>query len=676
MLQKTWIQIFFVSLVTVLLISCSNKHTPEEAALQYIEAWNAQDFETMYEQLSEQTKETLDKETFLERHEAIYSGIRLTNIEVELSVSEDGLEPSESGEVEVPYQMNMDTLAGELSYDHQFTLVQETIDDDERWAIQWEPSLIFPEMEQGDKVRVETWPAKRGEIVDRNGEGLAVNGKALNIGIVPERLPEDERSSFEQMADILNISVESIEEKRHAAWVRPDTFVPVMTISKEDERLDSLLEIDGVSYLETDARIYPLKEAAAHLIGYVQEINAEELEELKDEGYQAGDQIGKNGLENILEERLRGQDGGRIYITDEQDVEKHEVAKREPVNGETITLTIDRNTQQVAYEQLKDEAGTVTAIHPKTGEVLALVNSPSYDPNQFVLGLSNEQWQTWNDDPAKPLLNRFATTYAPGSVLKPITGAIALEAGAIDEDTTIELDGLTWQKDESWGSYHITRVTDPRKPVDFQTALVLSDNIYFAQATLKTGEQALLDHAKQFGFDEPLPFEYPIYTSTFVNESFENDIQLADSGYGQGQVEMSILHTAIAYTPFVNEGNLIAPILIKNGENEPSTVWKEAVIEKETATLINEALIQVVHHPDGTGSDAKISGKRLAGKTGTSELKQSQQEEGQENGFFVAYDSDEPDLLIAMLVENVEGRGGSKLVVSKVGEMFNQLRSD
>ena len=278
MKKRKGIFLVLLSMALLALAACSKEQTPEEAALEYIKLWNEQNFEKMYEQLSAQSKDAIDKETFVERYQTIYDGIRLTDLAVELQIPEDGLDSPEDQKVEAPYAIQMNTLAGELSFKHRFSLVKETVDEEERWRINWNPSMIFPSMEEGDKVRVETLPAKRGEIVDRSGEGLAVNGKALSIGIVPERLPENESGALEKLAEQLNLPLETVEAKRNASWVRPDTFVPIATISKEDSRLEQLLEIDGVTYLETDARIYPLKEAAAHLIGYVQEINAEEFE--------------------------------------------------------------------------------------------------------------------------------------------------------------------------------------------------------------------------------------------------------------------------------------------------------------------------------------------------------------------------------------------------------------
>lgn len=669
MVKKT-LTFGLISLLMFVLFACSKEETPEEAASRYIKAWNEQQFEKMYEQLSKNAKDTIDKESFTERYKMIYDGIRLTKLEVKPNFPKEKLSNKEN-EVNIDYEIKMNTIAGELHFTHNFKLIKEETEEEKRWVVDWNPSLIFPQLEDGDKVRVETMPAKRGEILDRNGEGLAVNGKALNIGIVPERLPENETASFEKLADLLQLPIETIESKRNAAWVEANMFVPITTIAKDDHRLDELLKIQGVTYMETDARIYPLKETTAHLIGYVQEINADELKEFKEKGYREGDQIGKNGLEKVFEDKLRGKDGGRIYIVDEEGIEKEEIARQEPVHGETIQLTIDVNVQKRIYAELQKELGTAAALDPKTGEVLALVSAPSYDPNRFVLGMTSSEWEALNEDPNKPLLNRFSSTYAPGSVIKPITGAIALDSKAVERKTAFDVKGLKWQADSSWGDYFITRVTDPGKPVELETAMIISDNIYFAQAALKTGEKQFLEGAKRFGFGESIPFEYPIKKSTLTNEkSFKNEIELADSGYGQGKVEMSILHLAAAYTAFLNEGNVLKPQLLKNDADAGKQIWKEQATDPNTASLMNDLLVQVVHHPNGTGTGAKIAGKQIAGKTGTAELKKTKDENAEENGLFVAYDSEKQDMLVAMLVENVKERGGSKYVVSKVKKVL------
>jgi penicillin-binding protein len=282
------------------------------------------------------------------------------------------------------------------------------------------------------------------------------------------------------------------------------------------------------------------------------------------------------------------------------------------------------------------------------------------------LGATAADWKGLEEDPKQPLLNRFKANYAPGSVIKPITAAIALQAGTTDWQKTMQLSGKQWQKDSSWGSYYVTRVTDPNASVNLADALLYSDNVYFAQSSLDLGKEKFEQGLKAFGFEEESEYLFPLETSTYGDMSSE--VTLADSGYGQGQVEMSVLHLVSTYTILVNNGNLIKPTLLL--DDEDNQVWKAGLLNEENVTKLNDALKQVVNNPRGTANAAKIEGYPLAGKTGTAEFKEKQNEAGKENGWFVAYNTENPSLLVAMMIENVEGRGGSKVVVEKVKRVF------
>lgn len=179
-------------------------------------------------------------------------------------------------------------------------------------------------------------------------------------------------------------------------------------------------------------------------------------------------------------------------------------------------------------------------------------------------------------------------------------------------------------------------------------------------------EKKILCGLKEIGFEEEIPFPFPIETSQIGG--LDSEIKLADLGYGQGEVEMSILHLAAAYTSIVNKGSLIKPVLM--GEEEKNQVWKENIISEETANTLESAITKVVHEPSGTAHSANMKDYPLAGKTGTAELKRSAEEKGQENGLFVAYNPGDPKLLIAMMMEGVEDKGGSKVVVEKVQKVF------
>ena len=296
-----------------------------------------------------------------------------------------------------------------------------------------------------------------------------------------------------------------------------------------------------------------------------------------------------------------------------------------------------------------------------------MVSSPSFDPNILTLGATSEQWAALENHPLQPLLNRFAASYAPGSVIKPLTAAIGLKEGTLDPNKTMNVSGLQWQKDASWGNYFVTRVRDASN-INLEKAILYSDNIYFAQTALGLGKDKLINGFKGFGFEEKIPYAYPLEQSK--TGSMDSEIKVADSGYGQGEVEMNVLHLATTYTPFVNGGTMITPTLLL--EEEDGKPWKEKVISTEVATQISSLLENVVNHPEGTGYPAKIEGVPLAGKTGTAEFKVKQGEKGHENGWFVAYNTDTPSLLIAMMIEGVKDKGGFKTVVEKVRNMFEE----
>ncbi|MCZ8516545.1 penicillin-binding transpeptidase domain-containing protein [Paenibacillus filicis] len=560
----------------------------------------------------------------------------------------------------------MNTVAGPIAYDQTAVLKAEG----SAWGVEWSPAFLFPQLGETDKVRVQSTKAMRGEIYDRSGKGLAINEDRDEVGIVPGKLTD---SSVAKAGELLKIKPEDIQAKLQAAWVKPELFVPLTVVSKGDPRLEALLAIPGVGTRTKKVRAYPLGEAAAHLTGYVGRINGEELERLKSKGYQPDDWIGKTGLELSLEARLRGQDGGRVYITGADGKEKATLAQREAVDGEAVKLTIDAAYQESLYRQLSKDAAAGVELHPLTGDILALVSTPSYDPNVWVSGVSNDQWKQWNENPDKPLLNRFARAYSPGSAFKPIMAAVALQVKTLDPEAVRTITGKEWRKDASWGNYYVSRVSQAAEAVDLSKALLYSDNIYFAQVALELGKDRFVQSVTPFGFGEKLDLPLAIDSSSLAVAGIKSDIQLADSGYGQGEVLMTPLHVAAAYTVFTNGGSMLKPVLERKGGPVGGEIWKSGLISPEISRLMTSKLTAVIDDSAGTGHAAQIPGLRLAGKTGTAELKQKKGEAGQENGWFVAYDTDNPRLIVALMVEQVEQRGGSHYLASKIKAIFQGL---
>lgn len=337
-------------------------------------------------------------------------------------------------------------------------------------------------------------------------------------------------------------------------------------------------------------------------------------------------------------------------------------------HGKDIQLTIDANLQEMLYEQFQEDKSCSVALNPVTGEVLALVSTPSYDNNDFIIGMSDEQWTELNEDEDMPLYNRFRQTWCPGSSLKPIIAAIGLDCGAIDPDEDYGNVGLSWQKDETWGNYYVTTLHS-YEPVILQNALIYSDNIYFAKAALKIGAEQLENAFDRLGFGEAVPFAITMSASQYANNGkIETEVQLADSGYGQGQILINPLHLAALYTGFCNQGNILAPSLLYK-ENPEKNIWLSQAFSAETANTVLEGLKQVINDPNGTGYGLHREDIVLAGKTGTAEIKATVEDTtGTELGWMAVFTTDENmenPVLIVSMVEDVKERGGSGYVVEK-----------
>jgi penicillin-binding protein 3 len=657
--------IVLMSLVIAGLIAgCSKEPAPEERFSQYVKLWNEKKFGEMYDYLSETAQSTVTKDDFVDRYNKIYEDLQIDHLDVQFNEPEDRERPE--NEAVFPFSAKMDSVAGPIEFDHNARLVKEERDDSKNWYLDWNTTYIFPEMESGDKISLNTIPAERGSILDRRGNGLAVNGTAMQIGVVPGKMGDDAQKAdtIKKLAQLLNMSEDQINNALNAGWVKDDLFVPLKKIPNTDVGLqEKLFAIGGVTNQTVGAREYPYGEDVSHLVGFIAQVTAEDLERLEGQGYTANDYIGKRGLEQVYEEKLKGTNGVEINIVKE-DGSKRLLVERPVEDGENIQLTIDVVLQQKIYDQLKGEAGMAAAINPRTGETLALVSAPGFDPNAETLGMSAQQRQSIEEEPLKPYLNRFRLTYVPGSVIKPITAAVGLAEKAIQLDTAYEITEKRWQPDSSWGNYKVTRYTDVKGQIDLEKAMIYSDNIYFARTALEIGKEPFAEGLKKFGFEE-LEYSYPLEASQIGG--LENEVQLADSGYGQGQVEMNILHLAASYTPFLNNGNLIKPVLL--AEEQHGEVVEEGLISAEQATAINSMLTKVVSDPNGTAHSARMD-QPFAGKTGTAEIKEVQGEKGRELGWFVGYNPEAPDLLISMMVEDVQEGEGSREAVNRVKNIF------
>ncbi|MBO3443522.1 penicillin-binding transpeptidase domain-containing protein [Clostridium sp. CCUG 7971] len=653
--KKINLILLIIITISLNIIGCNKADKEKDSLDKYIKAWSSQSYENMYELLSKDSKEYIDKDTFIKRYSNIYSAIGANNIKIDIN----------KGNKSNPYDMqiivSMNTIAGDLKFDN-FNI--DLAKEDGTYKVKWKESLILPNMIKDDKVRVVNNFAERGSILDRNGNKLATNGTVNSIEIHPSVFEAKKEENISKMAQILDIDESYIEDKLNKN-TNPEHLVPIVDVSDHEvDKANKLFEMEGVKVYKKNSRVYIQGEALGNLIGYIGEINKEELDKNKGKGYSPYSRIGKSGLESIYEEKLRGKDGAYIYL--ERGEEKITIQKTNPTNGEDIKLSIDSDLQNKIYNEMNKEKGASIALDPKTGEVLAMVSSPSYDSNTLVTYKTKEIENIYKNSNNAQFQNRANDVYSPGSTMKLITSAIGLESGVINPSEAMEIKDKDWQKDSSWGNYKISRVKGDKLYVNLKDAVKYSDNIYFADKALKIGSDRYIKGSKKFGIGEELKFEYPMQKSQISNnKNLDNKILLADTGYGQGEVLMSPLDVAMVYSSLGNEGNIMTPRLVIS-ENKEAKVYKQAIDSNYIGQLV-DVFSAVVNEKDATARIGKIDGINIAGKTGTAEIKKSKEDtNGSENGWFVALNTDTPKIVVSMIIEDVKEKGGSEFVVKKV----------
>ena len=649
------IAIISIMVLAIFILSgCSSKNKIEDTVDNYTKLLNDKKYDDLYEMLTIDSKNYIKsefggKKEFISKYNAIYSAMGVNNIKTSIKKINDKLE--------IPITISMDTVAGELKYDNATINLEK---EDDEYKISWNESLILPNMVQGDKVRVKTTVGSRGKILDRDGNLLAYNGEVNFINIDTKKFEE---SSISKLAKDLDISEEYISDKIKNNS-NPEYAVFIVKVPEyEKEKLEKISAIEGVTIQKNMSRVYAKGEAFGSLLGYIGSITAEELEKNSNKGYTTSSQIGKNGLEQVYEDKLRAKDGVHIYI--ERGAKDITVAETKVSNGKDIKLAIDSKLQQEIYNQMNKEKGASIAMDSSTGEVLAMVSSPSYDSNTLVTYKTKAVAKEWEESKNAHFDNRANNLYSPGSTMKLLTASIGLENNVINPNEKMKINGLQWQNASSWGKYKVSRVKDVSS-VGLYEAVIYSDNIYFADKAIKIGSDKLIEGAKKFGIGANIDFEYPMPKSQIANHNkIDKEILLADTGYGQGEILTSPLEVTMSYSALANEGKIMTPRLVLS-ENNKAKVFSEA-INKEHLKELQKDFAGVINDPNGSGYLCKIDGVNLAGKTGTAEIKSTKDDEtGNENSWFVVVDMDNSKLAVSMVMEDMKGKSTSKDLVPKV----------
>ncbi|HCX65512.1 MAG TPA: hypothetical protein DHN33_09910, partial [Eubacteriaceae bacterium] len=527
-MKKTTILVV-IFILGLLGASCSKADSPVVEWQRYMEAWNNENYEEMHLHLSEKSKGQRSVVDFEAVHEEFKEKMKAEQVSIKLSESFDEESIAEAIEEEekiiLPFEGEINSEYGRFTYQGESSWVYE--DEEDRWMLEWDTGYLYTDYEESDRVETYYEMPQRGAILDSKGEMLAGSDKAVEIGIVPGRFTENKETVIAELAAAFELMQEQIEERLNLSWVEDDSFVDLLVVRYEE--LDTIEEIHekstAATYRIVQGRTYPKKDPFAHLVGYLGYPSEEEIEKLEEEGFSADHKVGRVGLEQAYEEQLRGLPGRKIQL-ESKDGEQRELLLEEQVqDGKDVKTTIRSDLQEQLYQALDGEQSAGSVIDHQTGEILALVSTPAYDNNEFSLGMSSERFQTLQNRSDAPLRNRFANTYSPGSTMKGITGAIGLDGGFIDKNFTIDVNGKEWQKDGSWGGYHVTRVTDPGRPINIEEAYIYSDNIFFAQTALRIGAETFIDRAKDFGIGRPLQTAYQWRTSQLANgQSIDKEV--------------------------------------------------------------------------------------------------------------------------------------------------------
>ncbi|MBF0719946.1 PBP2a family beta-lactam-resistant peptidoglycan transpeptidase MecA1 [Mammaliicoccus sciuri] len=562
---------------------------------------------------------------------------------------------------QVTAKYELQTNYGKINRDVKLNFIKE----DKDWKLDWNQSVIIPGMQKNQSINIEPLKSERGKILDRNNVELATTGTAHEVGIVPNNVSI---SDYKAIAEKLDLSESYIKQQAEQDWVKDDTFVPLKTVQNMNQDTKRFVEKYHLTTQETESRQYPLEEATTHLLGYVGPINSEELKQKAFKGYKKDAIVGKKGIEKLYDKDLQNKDGYRVTIIDDNNKVIDTLIKKKKKDGKDIKLTIDSRVQKSIYNNMKDDYGSGTAIHPQTGELLALVSTPSYDVYPFMNGMSDEDYKKLTEDDKEPLLNKFQITTSPGSTQKILTAMIGLNNKTLDDKTSYKINGKGWQKDKSWGDYNVTRYEVVNGDIDLKQAIESSDNIFFARVALELGSKKFEEGMKRLGVGEDIPSDYPFYNAQISNKNLDNEILLADSGYGQGEILINPVQILSIYSALENKGNVNAPHVLKDTKNK---VWKKNIISQENIKLLTDGMQQVVNKTHR--EDIYRSYANLVGKSGTAELKMKQGETGQQIGWFISYNKDNPNMMMAINVKDVQDKGMASYNAKISGKVYDDL---
>jgi penicillin-binding protein 2 len=539
------------------------------------------------------------------------------------------------------------------------------------WYLQVLEGGRFLDASDKNRLRIRPIAAPRGILFDRHGVPLVDNRPAFTLSLIPRELPRETAARdavLGRVAALLRIPFQELQDA--VARVQADSFLPVrvrrgLTLEDVAKVEEWKLELPGVIAEVEPQRVYPTSRFAAHLLGYVREASDEQLRQGR---YRRGEMVGQSGLERLLDEYLRGKDGGERIEVDAMGRPVRLIQQAEPHPGAQVVTTVDRRIQEAAERAMEGHAGAVVVMDPRSGDVLAMVSTPAFEIDRFTGTIDRAAWLRVVQDQSFPLLNRaIQSQYAPGSVFKVVVAAAGLQEGSLTPGDRVHcngefhLGGVTF-KDWKEGGHGL---------VDTYRAIAQSCNVFFYQAGLKIGGATIARYARAFGFGETTGIElgsekFGLIPQPVARRRGWPAGETVNMSIGQGPVLVTPMQVARFMAAVANGGVLWRPRLVQRVErpekgvvySDPGRVNGHVDLSPVVWEFLRRGLWAVVND-GGTGAAARIPGLEIAGKTGTAQMiAKSKAALGQDHAWFAAFAPvRDPEVVVVVLVER-GGKGG------------------
>ena len=520
-------------------------------------------------------------------------------------------------------------------------------------------------------IRVVSLEGKRGNILDRNGLVLAENRLGFNVMLTPQEI-ENDPEVFGFLSRVLKVDEPKLRERYLQGRYAP--FAPVMIAEDVPREVAFTIEenrfrLPSIFIEENYIRNYPYGEANAHVLGYVGKISQPKVDKLKDYGYTVNSIIGYSGIEEFYDAYLRGADGGVQLEVNSRGQQVRLLGYREPQQGKDLVLTIDNRIQTAAYDLLKDQPGTIIVMDKDTGEVLAMTNSPSYDPHVFVSVADKRDAELLFSNPQSPLLNRaIKGQFPPGSVFKIPIAIGALHAGKIQPSTSFLCVGYFSLGKRKVACSHVHGTQD------LLQAITHSCNVYFNNVGLLIGPELINKYERIFGLGRKTDIDLPYEEAGFIPSPAQRATKnrgwykgdTVNFSIGQGEVLVTPLQLVRMMSAVAQNGKLVQPHLVKMIEGKPLnryTLPTYININPKIFDIVHKGLEAVVADPTGTAHHLYIEGMTIAGKTGTAQTSGNKPH----HSWFVGYTkTDKLNIAFCVFLEH----GGSSYYAARMAHDF------